>query len=85
MAPVDTLLFMPRTARASVGGMCYHVLNRGNRRAEVFHKDGDYQAFVKAKREKGSGFFLTCVVWIVTMSAWHPAHAILLPGLSTTS
>lgn len=23
---------MPRTARASVGGMCYHVLNRGNGR-----------------------------------------------------
>ena len=37
---------MPRTARASVGGICYHVLNRGNGRAEVFHKDGDYAAFV---------------------------------------
>src|SRR5437016_12100804 len=29
---------MPRTARASLGGWCYHVLNRGNARAEVFHK-----------------------------------------------
>ena len=38
---------MPRTARASVGGVCYHVINRGNRRAEVFHKDEDYGAFVK--------------------------------------
>lgn len=37
---------MPRTARASVGGVCYHVLNRGNAQARVFHKDGDYQAFV---------------------------------------
>lgn len=37
---------MPRTARASVGGMCYHVLNRGNGRAEVFHKDGDFSAFL---------------------------------------
>jgi putative transposase len=37
---------MPRTARASVGGICYHVINRGNGRAEVFHKDGDYAAFV---------------------------------------
>jgi putative transposase len=33
---------MPRTARASVGGLWYHVLNRGNRRAEVFHKPWDY-------------------------------------------
>ena len=42
---------MPRTARASVGGMCYHVLNRGNGRAEVFHKDGDYAAFVELMAE----------------------------------
>ena len=26
--------------------MCYHVINRGNDRADVFHKDGDFQAFV---------------------------------------
>jgi putative transposase len=38
---------MPRTARASVGNMCYHVLNRGNARGTVFHKDGDYDAFVE--------------------------------------
>lgn len=37
---------MSRTARASVGGVVYHVINRGNARSEVFHKDGDYQAFV---------------------------------------
>ena len=36
---------MPRTARASVGGLCYHVINRGNARAEVFHTPADYQAF----------------------------------------
>ncbi len=41
---------MPRLARASVGGMCYHVINRGNGRREVFRKDGDYEAFVKALR-----------------------------------
>jgi putative transposase len=37
---------MPRTARAALGNWCYHVLNRGNARAEVFHKDADYAAFV---------------------------------------
>ena len=36
---------MPRTARASAADYCYHALNRGNGRAEVFHKAGDYQAF----------------------------------------
>ena len=39
---------MPRTARASVGGICYHVINRGNARRDVFLKDGDFQAFLKA-------------------------------------
>ena len=39
---------MPRTARASVGGMWYHALNRGNHREVVFHKPGDFDAFVAA-------------------------------------
>src|SRR5271157_2913573 len=38
---------MPRASRAAAGGFCYHVLNRGDARAEVFHKDGDYDAFIK--------------------------------------
>jgi putative transposase len=38
---------MPRTARASVGGYCYHVLNRGNARGQVFHADADYRAFLQ--------------------------------------
>ena len=37
---------MPRTARASAANLCYHVLNRGNNRASVFHKDCDFDAFV---------------------------------------
>ena len=42
---------MPRTARASQANVCYHVLNRGNRRAEVSHHDGDYAAFVRVLRQ----------------------------------
>lgn len=37
---------MPRTARAALGNWCYHVLNRGNGRAEVFHQPEDYDAFL---------------------------------------
>jgi putative transposase len=37
---------MPRTARASVGDLCYHAINRGNAQTEVFHKDEDYAAFL---------------------------------------
>ena len=37
---------MPRTARATVGGVVYHILNRGNGRLKIFRKPGDYAAFV---------------------------------------
>jgi len=42
---------MPRVARASVGGICYHVINRGNARATIFHAPGDFRAFLTAVAE----------------------------------
>jgi putative transposase len=42
---------MPRTARASIAGYCYHALNRGNGRAPVFHDADDYDAFVRLLRQ----------------------------------
>ncbi len=42
---------MPRTARSCPGGYTYHVLNRGNARATVFHKPDDYDAFVNMMAE----------------------------------
>ena len=44
---------MPRNALASQGGYVYLVLNRRNGRRTVFHKDGDFAAFVKLLREAG--------------------------------
>ncbi|CAG1772159.1 REP-associated tyrosine transposase [uncultured bacterium] len=38
---------MPRRARAAPGGICYHVLNRGNERQTVFHNDTEYASFVQ--------------------------------------
>src|SRR2546427_663020 len=37
---------MPRIPRGQIAGHVYHVLNRGNGGATVFHKDGDYRAFL---------------------------------------
>ena len=39
---------MPCAARADAGEFCDYILNRGNARAEVFHKPGDYDAFLDA-------------------------------------
>jgi hypothetical protein len=36
-----TLSAMPRATRPFAAGICYHVMNRGNGRRAVFHKDGD--------------------------------------------
>lgn len=37
---------MPRRSRSLPGGLCYHVINRGNAKATVFHSNRDYDAFV---------------------------------------
>lgn len=36
---------MPRPPRADEAGGLYHVLNRGNLRTTIFHKEGDFAAF----------------------------------------
>jgi len=36
---------MPRRSRAIVAGYCYHVINRGNNKARIFHDYSDYAAF----------------------------------------
>ncbi|MEP6914176.1 MAG: transposase [Acidobacteriota bacterium] len=35
---------MPRTARLWVDGLAYHVLNRGNRRQQIFSRPADYES-----------------------------------------
>lgn len=50
MSPVSICcqhLSMARTARASKGGICYHVINRGNAQATVFHDPSDYESFIR--------------------------------------
>ena len=37
---------MPRIPRGQQAGFVYHVINRGNGRATIFHKAQDYQAFL---------------------------------------
>jgi putative transposase len=62
---------MPRTARASVGGICYHVLNRGNGRRDVFHKDGDYAAFLKGVTDAGRRVPMRVVAYCLMPNHFH--------------
>ena len=42
---------MPRPLRPIADGLIYHVINRGNNRAAVFHEAEDYSAFLDTLRE----------------------------------
>jgi REP element-mobilizing transposase RayT len=57
---------MPRTSRAAVGGIVYHVLNRGNGRMGIFRKPGDYESFVQLLAD-GKEVFGFCVM----PNHWH--------------
>jgi putative transposase len=57
---------MPRPLRGIVANYCYHVLNRANRRAEVFHEPADYRAFLslmaKAQEHETLPILATCLM-----------------------
>src|SRR5271157_5687971 len=64
---------MPRTARASAANLCYHVLNRGNNRARVFHKDGDFDAFVDLLAEAKLRIPMRILGYCMLPNHFHPA------------
>ena len=57
---------MPRIPRGQVAGYAYHILNRGNGGMSVFHKDGDYSAFLdllaKAKTKCSVRVLAVCLM-----------------------
>src|SRR5579871_1014658 len=63
---------MPRIGRAAPGGRVYHVLNRGNGRNRLFHKEGDYQAFLglleKVRRDVPG---VRLLAWCLMPNHWH--------------
>jgi putative transposase len=62
---------MPRTSRASQGGYCYHVLNRGNGRADVFHKDDDYRAFLHLMGQASGRLPMRVVAYCLMPNHFH--------------
>jgi putative transposase len=67
-APITMLLrtAMPRIPRGQMAGQVYHVINRGNGGTTIFHKDGDYRAFLNllviAKRTYAVNVFGFCLM-----------------------
>ena len=62
---------MGRARRAATGGVVYHVLNRGNGRAGVFHKPGDYDAFVRLLRQGQAAVPIRLLGFCLMPNHWH--------------
>jgi len=62
---------MPRHARDALGGYCYHVLNRGNARRTVFHKEGDYTAFAKLLHQAALRTEMRLLAWCLLPNHFH--------------
>jgi len=65
---------MPRAARASTGGICCHVLNRGNGGAKVFHDHDDYAAFAALMLRACEQVAMRVIAWC-RMLALRPGQA----------
>jgi putative transposase len=51
--------------------MCYHVLNRGNGQAEVFHKGGDFAAFLDLMAAANERLPLRIVGYVLMPNHFH--------------
>ncbi|KPK64723.1 hypothetical protein AMJ83_00585 [candidate division WOR_3 bacterium SM23_42] len=62
---------MPRVARGLVDGFTYHILNRGNGRQVVFHKDKDYAIFVSLMEEATDRIPLSVYAYCLMPNHFH--------------
>lgn len=62
---------MPRIARGLADGFIYHVLNRGNGKQEVFHKNQDYKAFVELMEEAKSRYSIKIFAYCLMPNHFH--------------
>ncbi|PNU18693.1 transposase, partial [Geothermobacter hydrogeniphilus] len=62
---------MPRVARQLVDGCIYHLLNRGNGRQRVFHKDRDYLAFTDLLAEMSERHEIDLLAWCLMPNHYH--------------
>src|ERR1051325_119078 len=62
---------MARQHRVSAGGYVYHVINRGNGKMKIFHKSGDFAAFVKLLEEARQRFEMRILGYCLMHNHWH--------------
>ncbi len=68
---------MPRLARGLGDNLLYHVINRGNGRQEVFHKDSDYEAFIHLMKQSKDRYSVKVFAYCLMPNHF---HMVLMPG-----
>lgn len=66
---------MPRIARFVMGGIPYHVTQRGNRRGPVFFTSADCQSYLHLLREYAARFDLDVLAYCLMSNHVHPVAA----------
>ncbi len=62
---------MARPPRNLAPHRVHHLFNRGNRRQVIFHKPGDYKAFIKILIEASVRFGLKPIAFCLMNNHWH--------------
>jgi putative transposase len=62
---------MPRIARGLADGFVYHVLNRGNGKQQVFHKEKDYDAFLYLTEEAKIRIPISVLAYCIMPNHFH--------------
>ncbi len=62
---------MARTARSTEAGLVYHVLNRGNGRMFLFHKEDDFAAFERVLAEGLQRYPVDLFTYCLMGNHWH--------------
>jgi putative transposase len=62
---------MARPTRQIEADGYYHVLNRGNGKMTLFHKPGDYEAFVRILSEGVNRYRVEILAWCLMSNHWH--------------
>ena len=71
---------MPRAARKLVDGGIYHLINRGNGKQRVFHKDRDYQAFTDLLADMSHRYPVDVLAWCLMSNHY---HLVVKPQIAT--
>ena len=62
---------MARARRKTAPGCVHHIVNRANRKKEMFHKEEDYRAFFDVLGEAVDRFEMRMLAFCIMRNHWH--------------